>query len=112
MSSLDQILVKYLKTNDSVYSSLDDVPRFREYFLNHLRVIWKTSEENLQARYKRWCKALSEGDTWIEVRRGAVYGLWIYCDLKQYQIAKLLSVNVRTIRRDMRYLEQSMYRGI
>ena len=112
MSSLDQILVKYLKTNDIVYSTLDDVPRFREYFLDHLRVIWKTSEENLEARYKKYCKNLSEGRAWIEVRRGAVYGLWIHCDLKQYQIAKLVSVSIRTIRRDMRYLEQSMYRRI
>jgi hypothetical protein len=109
MSSLNQILVKYLKTNHVQYATLDDVPHFREYFLNYLQVVWKTPKENLEARYKRWCKALSEGDTWREVRQGAVHGLHFHCGLKQYQIANLLHVSVRTIRRDMRYLEQLRY---
>lgn len=110
MSSLNQILVKYLKTNQVQYATLDDVPNFREYFLNYLRVVWKTPEEYLETRYKITCNNLSHGKAWREVRQGAIYGLWKKCDLKQYQIANLLNVNVRTIRRDMRLLEKYMYR--
>ncbi|MGI0057672.1 MAG: DeoR family transcriptional regulator [Nitrosarchaeum sp.] len=108
-SELNQILVKYLKQDPTAYSTLDDIPHFREYFINYIQVVWKTSKENLEMRYKRWCKALSEGDAWREVRQGAVYGLLYHCDLKQYQIAKLLNVSVRTIRRDLRYMQQIMY---
>ena len=110
MSSLNQILVKYLKTNQVQYATLDEVPKFKEYFINYLRVVWKTPEENLETRYKINCDNLSHGKAWREIRQGAVYGLWMKCDLKQYQIANLLNVNVRTIRRDMRFLEKSMYR--
>ena len=110
MNSLNQILVKYLKTDHVQYATLNDVPHFKEYFINYLRVIWKTPEENLETRYKITCNNLSRGRAWREVRHGAVYGLWKKCDLKQYQIAHLLGVNVRTIRRDMRLLEKSMYR--
>lgn len=106
---LNQILVKYLKTTQVQYATLDDVPRFKEYFLNYLQVVWKTPKESLETRYKRLCKALSEGDTWREERQGAVYGLQFHCGLKQYQIASLLNVSVRTIRRDMIYLEQLRY---
>ena len=110
-SQLDQILTGYLKTNESVhYSSLEDIPQFREFFLDHLRTIWKTSEKNLETRYRKCCRDLSRGRAWKEMRQGAVYGLWIRCNLKQYQIAKLLSASTRTIRRDMRYLEESMRR--
>ncbi len=92
-----------------MYSTLDDVPHFRAYFLHYLLVIWKTPKENLEIRYKRCCKALSEGDRWTGMRKPAVYGLRFYCKLKQYQIAKLLHVSTRTIRRDMRFLEEVMY---
>ena len=109
MSSLNQILVKYLKTNDIQYPTLDDVPRFKEYFINYLRVVWKTPEESLETRYKIDCNNLSHGRAWREVRWSAVHGLHFHCGLKQYQIANLLGVNVRTIRRDMRYLEQLRY---
>ena len=105
-TELNQILTRYLKSNTSTYATLDDVPHFREYFFNYIKVIWKTPKEKVVVRYKRWCKALNEGDTWKEVRQGAVYGLLFHCELKQCEIAKLLNVSTRTIRRDMRYLEQ------
>jgi len=108
-SELHKILTGYLKANESAnYSVLEEVPQFREYFLDHLRTIWKTSEENLETRYRKCCRDLSRGRAWKEMRRGAVYGLWIRCNLKQYQIAKLVGVSSRTIRRDMRSLEESM----
>ncbi|EGP93348.1 DeoR family transcriptional regulator [Nitrosarchaeum koreense] len=109
MSSLNQILVKYLKTNHTQYATLDDVPRFREYFLNYLQVIWKTPEENLEIRYKNTCKSLSEGKAMRDIRLGAVYGLIFHCNVKQYQIAHLVGVSVRTIRRDMNYLHKQIY---
>jgi len=109
-SDLDQILRTYLNSNESGnYSKLENIPKFREYFLEHLRTIWKVSEENLERRFKICCRDLSLGKAWKEMRLGAVYGLWIKCNLKQYQIARLLGVNVRTIRRDMRELEEQMY---
>ena len=108
-SQLNKILTGYLKANESThYSSLEEIPNFREYFLDYLRTIWNTSEENLETRYRKCCRDLSSGRAWREMRQGAVYGLWIRCNLKQYQIAKLLNVSTRTIRRDMRYLEESM----
>jgi len=110
-SQLNKILTGYLKANESTnYSSLEEVPQFREYFLDHLRTIWKTTDENLETRYRKCCRDLSHGRAWKEMRQGAVYGLWFSCNLKQYQIAKLLNVSTRTIRRDMRYLEESMRR--
>ena len=109
MSSLNQILVKYLKTNDVQFLTLENVPRFREYFINYLRVIWKTSEENLETRYKNTCRTLSEGKAMRDIRLGAVYGLMLHCNVKQYQMAHLVGVNVRTIRRDMAYLHKQMY---
>lgn len=109
ISQLNQILTRYLKTNDATnYSVLENIPQFREFFLDHLRTIWKTSEENLETRFRICCRDLSRGKAWKEMRLGAVYGLWFRCNLKQYQIAKLLNVNVRTIRRDMRELEEQI----
>ena len=108
-SQLHKILTGYLKVNESTnYSVLEEIPQFREFFLDHLRTIWKTPDANLETRYRKCCRELSSGRAWKEMRQGAVYGLWIRCNLKQYQIAKLLNVNVRTIRRDMRSLEESM----
>ncbi len=109
-SQLHKILTGYLKANESThYSSLEEIPQFREFFLDHLRTVWKTSEENLETRYRKCCRDLSRGRAWKEMRRGAVYGLWIKCNLKQYQIAKLLSASTRTIRRDIRDLEKQMF---
>jgi len=66
-SELNKILTRLMSTNESAnYSTLEDIPCFRKYFLNHLRMIWKTSEENLETRYKKWCKDLREGRAWIE----------------------------------------------
>ena len=110
-SQLNKILTGYLKANESTnYSVLEEIPQFREYFLDYLRTIWKTSDENLETRYRKCCRELSSGRAWKEMRQGAVYGLWFRCNLKQYQIAKLLGVSTRTIRRDMRSLEESMRR--
>ena len=109
-SELNQILTGYLKSNESAnYSILEDIPQFKEFFLDYLRTIWKTSDENLETRYRKCCRDLSRGRAWKEMRQGAVYGLWFRCNLKQYQIAKLLNVNVRTIRRDMRELEMQIF---
>ena len=108
-SQLNQILTEYLKVNESTdYSVLENIPQFKEFFLDYLRTIWKTSDENLKARYRKCCRDLSNGRAWKEMRQGAVYGLWIRCNLKQYQIAKLLNVSVRTIGRDVKYLEEQM----
>jgi len=108
-SQLHKTLTGYLKVNESTnYSVLEEVPQFREFFLDHLRTVWKTPDENLETRYRKCCRELSSGRAWKEMRQGAVYGLWIRCNLKQYQIAKLLGVSTRTIRRDMKYLEESM----
>jgi hypothetical protein len=68
MNSLNQILVKYLKTNNIQYVTLDEVPQFREYFINYLRVVWKTPEENLETRYKNTCRTLSEGKAMRDIR--------------------------------------------
>jgi len=108
-SQLHKILTGYLKANEFTnYSSLEEIPQFREFFLDHLRTIWMISNENLETHYRKCCRDLSRGRAWKEMRRGAVYVLWIKCNLKQYQIAKLLGVSSRTIRRDMRSLEESM----
>ena len=109
-SQLHKILTGYLKVNESTnYSVLEEVPQFREFFLDHLRTVWKTSDENRETRYRKCCRELSSGRAWKEMRQGAVYGLWIRCGLKQNQIAKLLSASTRTIRRDMRDLEKQMF---
>lgn len=108
-SQLNQILIGYMKTNDTTnYSALENIPQFKEFFLDHLQTIWKTSDENLEIRYKKCCRDLSNGNAWKEMRQGAVYGLWLRCGLKQYQMAKLLGVSVRTIGRDVKYLEEQM----
>ena len=108
-SELHKILTGYLKVNESTnYSVLEEIPQFREFFLDHLRTIWNTPDENLETRYRKCCRELSSGRAWKEMRQGAVYGLLFRCNLKQYQIAKILNVSTRTIRRDMRYLENSM----
>ena len=111
-SQLNQILIGYMKTNNITnYSALENIPQFKEFFLDHLQTIWKISDENLETRYKKCCRDLSNGNAWTEIRRGAVYGLWLRCELKQYQIAKLLGVSVRTIGRDVKFLEEQM-RGL
>lgn len=110
MSSLNQILVKYLKTNQVQYATLDEVPYFREYFLNYLQVIWKTPTEYLETRYKNTCISLSKGTAMRDIRLGAVYGLMFHCNVKQYQIAHLVGVSVRTIRRDMNYIHKRVYK--
>ena len=86
------------------YSQLKDIQNFKEFFCEYLQKIKWITEDNLDESFLRWCDQLSHGRAPPEVRRIAVFSLWIHCNLKQIHIAKLLGVSTRTIRRDMRIL--------
>ena len=69
-----------------------------------MKKIISVTDDNLDESFLRWCDQLSHGRAPLEVRRIAVFSLWIHCGLKQIHIAQLLGVSTRTIRRDMRAL--------
>ena len=107
-SQLNQILSGYLKEDFVNYSSLENIPCFKQSFCKFLQESKHVTEGNLDESFRRWCMQLSKGRAFPEARRVAVYVLWFHCKLKQYHIAKLLNMSPRTIRRDMRIIEKQM----
>jgi len=87
---------------------LEDIPCFREFFKEYLQKVWKVPNDQLEESFERWCQNLAVGKVWPEVRLAAVYGLWVRCNFKQYEMANMLNVSIRTIRRDIRKLEKQM----
>jgi|GEM_PF-3348002 len=106
-SPLNQILIGYMKENYVDYSTLENIPRFKESFCQFLQEL-RPDSDNLDESFRRWCNQLSKGRAFPEARRVAVYVLWFHCKLRQYHIAKLLNMSTRTIRRDMRIIEKQM----
>ncbi len=108
-SQLNQILTRYLDANKSTdYLALEDISRFKHFFCAYLQEQRYITKDNLDESFRRWCRQLSSGRAFPEIRKYAVYGLWYRCELKQYHIAQLLGVSTRTIRRDMREIEKQM----
>lgn len=105
---LNQILTGYLKKDYVNYNSLEDIPSFKKSFCKFLQEQMHVEDNILEESYKRWCNQLSHGRAFPEIRRMVVYILRYHCRLKQYHIAHLLSVNTRTIRRDMRKIEEQI----
>lgn len=94
----------FQKNYVSEHHELKDIQCFKEFFCEYLqKVNWVTSKD-LEESFLRWCNQLSHGRTSLEVRRIAVFSLWIHCGLRQIHIARLLGVSTRTIRRDMRVI--------
>ncbi len=108
LNTLNQILTGYLKENNSDYLRLEDIPQFKQSFCEFLQELRYISEDNVDESFKRWCNQLSKGRAFPEARRVAVYVLWFHCKLRQYHIARLLSMSTRTIRRDMREIEKQL----
>ena len=86
------------------HSQLKEIQHFKVFFCDYLKKIMSVTDNNLDESFLRWCDQLSRGRAPLEVRRIAVFSLWIHCGLKQNHIARLLGVSTRTIRRDMRAL--------
>jgi len=105
---LNKILTKYLKEDYVNYRTLESIPCFKKSFCQFLQELKEISNDNLDQSFRRWCNQLSRGRAFPEARRLAVYVLWFHCRIKQYHIAHLLSVSDRTIRRDMRKIEEQM----
>ena len=100
-SPLNQILTGYLRENNYTnYLSLEEIPLFKEFFCDYLQKLQNISEDNIDESFRRWCNQLSRNRAFPEVRKFAVYILWLNCELRQYHIAQLLGVSTRTIRRD------------
>jgi len=109
-SPLNQILIGYMKTNGTAnYVPLEDILQFKQFFCEYLHKQQYITDDNLDESFRRWCRQFSTGRAFPEARRYAVYGLWFRCELKQYHIARLLGVNTRTIRRDMRVIEKQLF---
>jgi len=106
-SQLNQILIGYMKEDYVDYTTLENIPRFKQHFCQFLQDL-KHDSDNLDESFRRWCIQLSKGRAFPEARRVAVYVLWFHCKLKQYHIAKLLNMSTRQIRRDMREIEKQM----
>jgi len=104
-NDLEGIGKNYFQKNYvSEHHRLKDIQYFKEFFCEYLQKIKWITEDSLDESFLRWCDQLSHGRAPLEVRRIAVFSLWIHCGLKQIHIAKLLGVSTRTIRRDMRIL--------
>ncbi len=109
-SQLNQILVGYLKIDESInYLKLEDILQFKQFFCEYLHKHQYITDDNLDESFRRWCHQFSTGRAFPEARRFAVYILWFLCELKQYHIAPLLGVSTRTIRRDMRVIEKQLF---
>lgn len=109
-SQLNQILAGYLKIDESInYLTLEDIPQFKQFFCEYLQERQHITEDNLDESFRRWCRQLGSGRAFPEARRFAVYTLWFRCELRQYHIARLLGVNTRTVRRDMRVIEEQLF---
>jgi len=110
-TQLTHILNGYLKIDKSInYLRLEDIPQFKQFFCEYLQEKEHITAENLDGVFERWCRQLSSGRAFPDIRRFAVYGLWFRCELKKYHIARLLGVSTRTIRRDMRVIEKQLFR--
>lgn len=107
-SHLDQILTRYLYEKPDKLS-LENIPQFKEFFCQFLLKFRYANESNIEESFRRWCSQLSSGRAFPDARRFAVYILRFHCDLKQLRIAYLLGVSTRTIRRDMRVIEQTVF---
>jgi hypothetical protein len=88
--------------------SLKDIQYFKQFFCQYLQKIQWITDDDLDESFGRWCRQLSSGRAFPEIRRVAVYVLWFHCRLRQYHIAKLLNMSTRQIRRDMREIEKQM----
>ena len=94
----------FQRNNGLEYYQLKEIHHFKEFFCEYLQKIKWIIDDNLDESFLRWCEQLSHGRAPPEVRRIAVFSLWIHCGLRQIHIAQLLGVSTRTIRRDMRTL--------
>jgi len=86
------------------HQQLKNIESFKRFFCEYLQKINFVTNNILDESFLRWCDQLSHGRAPAEIRRIAVFSLWIHCNLKQIHIARLLGVSTRTIRRDMRAL--------
>lgn len=104
-NELTDIGKNYFQSNYvSKYHKLKDISSFKQFFCDYLQKVEYVTDDNLDESFRTWCDQLSSGRVPFEVRRIAVFSLWIHCSLKQIHIAQLLGVSTRTIRRDMRAL--------
>ncbi|MGY5151748.1 MAG: DeoR family transcriptional regulator [Candidatus Nitrosopumilus sp. bin_6a] len=108
-NGLEDIGKNYFQPNYiSKYTKLKDIQYFKQFFCDYLQKVEYVSDDNLDESFLRWCDQLSHGRAPLEVRRIAMFSLWIHCNLKQVHIAQLLGVSTRTIRRDMRALHKEI----
>ncbi|MHA7648076.1 DeoR family transcriptional regulator [Nitrosopumilus sp. S4] len=109
-SGLEDIGRNYFKQEYvSELLPLEDIPNFKQFFCKYLLEKQHITEDNLEESFRRWCRQLSSGRAFPDIRRFAVYILWYSCELRQYHIARLLAVSTRTIRRDLRVIEKQMF---
>lgn len=73
----------------------------RHYLLEYMHV----PQETLETSFINWCKNLSEGNGFPDMRRFVVYAL-LGAEYTQYQISEMLGVSLRTIGRDVRLIAE------
>jgi hypothetical protein len=105
LNGLEDIGKNYFQPNYILqYDKLKDIQAFKTFFCDYLQKVEFVTDDNLDESFLQWCDQLSHGRVPAQIRRIAVFSLWIHCRLKQIHIARLLGVSTRTIRRDMRVL--------
>lgn len=108
-NGLEDIGKNYFQKNYVLeHHQLKDIQYFKQFFCDYLQKIKWITDDNLDENFRIWCNQLSNGRAPLEIRRIAVFSLWIHCSLKQIHIARLLGVSTRTIRRDMRAIHKDM----
>lgn len=95
-------------SNESILPKLEDIPEIRVGLAHYLVQYKHVSQDNLERSFKNWCKTLSEGKAFPDMRRFVIYTL-LSARYSQFQISKMLNVSLRTIGRDVKCIANAFH---
>ena len=83
---------------------LAKIPRFKETICNFLSRVYHSEDVDLHDHFKEACEQLYSGDAWAELRRAAVFVLYMN-SYSNNEMAMMLNVSLKTIGRDLTYVK-------
>lgn len=87
---------------------LEDIPEIRVGLVHYLVQYMHVSQDNLEISFKNWCKNLSDGNAFPDMRRFVIHTL-LRTGYHQHQIAKMLNVSLRTVGRDVKCIANAFH---
>lgn len=95
-------------SSESTLPKLEDISEIQAGLRNYLVRYWHVPEDRLDLSFRNWCKNLSEGNAFPDMRRFVIYVL-LCAGYHQHQISKMLNVSLRTVGRDVKLIGDKLF---